>query len=103
MHVDPFRRAERDIGVHRVLVPVLDDVQVLDAQQVAGPHHGTGIVRLVDVLQNAGHMPRALQRDALEERTLVRCDEFAEALVDLGVGHFGGKRKAPRQSKGLPR
>jgi hypothetical protein len=73
---DPFGRSERHIRVHRVLVPVLDDVDVLHPEEIAGAHHGAGVVRLVDVLQHHGDMARALGCDTVEELAFVVRDEL---------------------------
>ena len=59
VQVDPLGSAERHVRVHRVAVPVLDRVHVLDAEQVAGAQYRTRVVRLVDVLQRHGDVARA--------------------------------------------
>src|SRR5436190_14426996 len=81
-------------------------MDVLYAEKIRRAHHGTGVLRLVDVLQYHGDMPGAQRGEAIEERPLVVAEETSEEIVQFVVGHQWRsckKRKSPARGGGLSR
>ena len=81
MQVEPFRRAHHDIGVDVVNPFIFNDMDVLDACQVAASEHCAGIVRLVDVLEHYGEVARAVLQHLLEAPFSLIGDIIREKLV----------------------
>ena len=66
MQVEPFRRAHHDVGVDVVNPFIFNDMDVLNACQVAASEHCAGVVRLIDVLKHYGEVTRAVLQHLLE-------------------------------------
>ena len=94
--MQPFGRPQGNIGVDGVLVAVLNDVDILDAETVATAQDGTGIVRLVQVLQHDREITCPPGQYLAEQRSPVLCDESFQVGDQLLV-HRGVKIK-----KGAP-
>lgn len=66
VEVEPFCAADYNIRIDVVNPLVFNDMNVLNARQVAASQHRTRVVRLVDVLQDDGDMPCTVFQNLLE-------------------------------------
>ena len=80
--VDPLGGAHGDVAGGVEGVVALDDMDVLDAEAVAGAEDGGGIVRLVDILQRHGDVAGAEGRYAVDEGAAVLGDELCAGFVE---------------------
>ena len=81
-----------DFGVVAESVLVLDGVNVLDAEAIAGTEDGTAIVGMKKVLEHEGDVGGALADKAVEKVVFVVRHELAEVfhLFFQGVHHVSG-------------
>ena len=66
VEVEPFRTADHNVRIDVVNPLVLNDMNVLNARQVAASQHRARVVRLVDVLQNDGDVACSVFQNLLE-------------------------------------
>ena len=81
--VDPFVGAYGDIAGGVEFVVLFDDVDILDAEAVAGAEHGAGVVALEDVFENYGDMTGSVEHEAFDESAAVVADELCKDVVEL--------------------
>lgn len=79
--VDPLGGAHGDVAGGVEGVVALDDMDVLDAEAVAGAEDGGGIVGLVDILQRHGDVAGAEGRNAVDEGAAVLGNELRRFLI----------------------
>ena len=81
MQVEPFRRAHHDVGVDVVNPFIFNDMDVLNACQVAASEHCASVVRLIDVFEHYGEVTRAVLKHLLEAPFSLIGDVIREKLV----------------------
>lgn len=80
--VDPLGGTYGDVARGVEGIVVLDDVDVLDAETVAGTKDGGGVVGLVDVFEGDGDVACAEGRYAVDECAAVVGDELGGGFVE---------------------
>ena len=81
MQVEPFGAADDDVWVDVVDPFVFDDMDVLNACQVAASEHCAGVVRLIDVFEHYGEVTCAVLKHLLEAPFSLIGDVIREKLV----------------------
>ncbi len=80
MQVDPVGSTHCHLRIQREGIRILDYVQVLYAEALAGAHDCTGIVRLENVLQDDANMVRAMLNHLFHTRLTIRRYELQQML-----------------------
>lgn len=92
--VDPFGGANSDVARGVEGIVALDDMDVLDAETVAGAEDGCGVVGLVDVFECHGDVAGAEGGYAVDELAAVVGNELRGGFVEcfFGRGVEGGEK-----------
>ena len=95
----PLFRAQAHIGVEAIGVPVFGDINILQAERIAGAQHGACVLWLINVFQknrnvagamaqHCGHfLPPRFGNEAAEKRKQRLAILFGERLLVLGFAH----------------
>jgi hypothetical protein len=82
MEIKPFVGSFQHTFVYSVFGFILDDVNILKSEALAGTQYSTGILRLINIFQDKRDVPRTHAQDFLNKILFVIADVFIKVGND---------------------